>query len=114
RAVPRCGDFPTASDRPVLGRADRTHDHPTHKHPDLMRWLVRLVTPPGGRVLGSFMGSGTTGVACAFEGVDFVGVEADPHNFEIARARILAAYADPSYAAEANTYARDGDQLALL
>ncbi len=42
--------------------------HPTIKPVSLMQWLVRLVTPPGGRVLDPFAGSGTTGQACALEG----------------------------------------------
>jgi site-specific DNA-methyltransferase (adenine-specific) len=54
-----------------------------------MRWLVRLVKMPANtRILDPFAGSGTTGVACAHEGVDFVGIELDPHYAEIARARI--------------------------
>ncbi len=66
------------------------------------------------RVLDSFMGSGTTGVACAAEVVDFTGIEADPANFEIARSRILAAHGSPEYAAEANTLAPVGAQLSLV
>jgi site-specific DNA-methyltransferase (adenine-specific) len=62
--------------------------HPTVKPIDLMRWLVRLVTPPGGRVLDPFMGSGTTGCAAALEGVEFVGVERDADYAAIAEARI--------------------------
>lgn len=54
----------------------------------LMRWLVRLVTPPGGRVLDPFVGSGTTGIAAVLEGFDFVGIEREPEYVEIARARI--------------------------
>jgi DNA modification methylase len=42
--------------------------HPTVKPLDLMRWIVRLVTPPGGTVLDPFAGSGTTGEACTLEG----------------------------------------------
>jgi DNA modification methylase len=42
--------------------------HPTVKPVDLMRWLVRLVTPPGGHVLDPFAGSGTTAMACLAEG----------------------------------------------
>lgn len=49
--------------------------HPTVKSVDFMRWLVRLVTPPGGVVLDMFAGSGTTGVAALTEGMAFVGVE---------------------------------------
>ena len=62
--------------------------HPTVKPINLMRWLIRLATPPGGTVLDPFLGSGTTGCAAALEGVSFVGVELDPDYFEIAKARI--------------------------
>jgi DNA modification methylase len=114
RFFPTFGYYPKASDRSIPGRSDIENTHPTIKSPALMIWLVRLVTPPGGRVLDTFMGSGTTGVACAAEGVDFTGIEADPGNFEIARARILAAHGSPEYAAEANTTAPVGAQLGLL
>ena len=49
--------------------------HPTVKPTDLMRWLVRLVTPPGGTVLDPFAGSGSTGVACIAEGFDAILIE---------------------------------------
>jgi site-specific DNA-methyltransferase (adenine-specific) len=49
--------------------------HPTVKPVDLMRWLVRLVTPPGGHVLDPFAGTGTTGAACIREGFDATLVE---------------------------------------
>lgn len=49
--------------------------HPTVKPVDLMRWLVRLITPPGGTVLDPFAGSGTTGMACLAEGFDCILVE---------------------------------------
>lgn len=68
--------------------APSRNDHPTVKPVDLMRWLVRLVTPPGGVVLDPFTGSGTTGIACALEGFDFVGIERDDAYVRIARARI--------------------------
>ena len=61
---------------------------PTVKALSLMRWLVRLVTRKGGLVLDPFMGSGTTGVACAVEGMRFVGCEKEPAYFEIAKRRI--------------------------
>jgi site-specific DNA-methyltransferase (adenine-specific) len=54
----------------------------------LMRWLCRLVTPPGGAVLDPFAGSGSTGVAALAEGFEFVGVERDPDYAEIASARL--------------------------
>lgn len=65
--------------------------HPTVKPTDLMRYLVRLVTPPGGVVLDPFMGSGSTGKAAMLEGFQFVGCELSPEYLEIARARIEAA-----------------------
>jgi site-specific DNA-methyltransferase (adenine-specific) len=49
--------------------------HPTVKPIDLMRWLCRLVTPPGGIVLDPFAGSGTTGVAAYIEGFDAILIE---------------------------------------
>jgi len=62
--------------------------HPTVKPLALMRYLVRLVTPPGGTVLDPFMGSGTTGLAAAAEALQFVGIERDEAYFEIARRRL--------------------------
>jgi len=62
--------------------------HPTVKPIDLMRWLCRLITPPGGTVLDPFTGSGTTGIAARAEGFGFVGIERDPGHCQIARARI--------------------------
>lgn len=62
--------------------------HPTVKPIALMRWLVRLVTPPGGTVLDPFAGSGTTGAAAVLEGFDFVGIEREAEYVAIAEARI--------------------------
>lgn len=64
--------------------------HPTVKPTDLMRYLCRLVTPPGGTVLDPFAGSGSTGRGAALEGFNFIGVELDKFYSEIARARINA------------------------
>jgi len=66
----------------------RRNSHPTVKPTALMRWLVRLVTPPGGVVLDPFMGSGSTGKACAKEGFRFLGLELDAEYFDIACRRI--------------------------
>lgn len=66
----------------------RPNTHPTVKPIDLMRWLVRLVTPPGGTVLDPFTGSGTTGIAAVLEGFDFIGIEREAEYVEIARARV--------------------------
>lgn len=65
--------------------------HPTVKPTDLMRYLCRLVTPPGGVVLDPFTGSGSTGKAALLEGFRFVGIEREAEYVEIARARIAAA-----------------------
>ena len=65
------------------------NNHPTVKPTDLMRYLCRLVTQPGGVVLDPFMGSGSTGKAAVAEGFRFIGIEKDPHSFEIAKQRIV-------------------------
>lgn len=62
--------------------------HPTVKPVDLMRWLVRLVTPPGGLVLDPFAGSGTTGMACLAEGFDCILVEREAEYVADIRRRI--------------------------
>ena len=66
--------------------------HPTVKAVALMRWLVRLVTPPGGLVLDPFAGSGTTGMAALEEGFRFVGCELSPEYAAIAARRIQACW----------------------
>jgi DNA adenine methylase Dam len=71
------------------------NDHATVKNTELMRWLVRLITPPGGVVLDSFMGSGSTGAACALEGASFIGFDQNAHYVDdIATPRVTAAYKD--------------------
>ncbi len=67
----------------------KKNTHPTVKPLALMRWLVRLVGPPGGGViLDPFMGSGTTGMACVLEGQRFIGMDQDEKWVEITRLRI--------------------------
>jgi len=61
------------------------NNHPTVKPLKLMRYLCRLVTPPGGTVLDCYVGSGTTGVAAQIEGFEFIGIDKD---IEIATRRI--------------------------
>jgi hypothetical protein len=72
------------------GKAERGkgNNHPTVKPLDLMAYLCRLVTPPGGTVLDPFMGSGTTIKAALSEGFNAVGIELDPAYFEIVRNRL--------------------------
>jgi hypothetical protein len=62
--------------------------HPTVKPLDLMRWLVRLVTPPGGVVLDPFAGSGTTLEAAVLEGFDSIGIELMPEYRPLIEARL--------------------------
>lgn len=77
-------------------RSERTcngtvnNDHPTVKPLALMRYLCRLITPPGGLILDCFAGSGTTCIAARDEGFRFLGIEEDEHNCAIARARLAA------------------------
>jgi site-specific DNA-methyltransferase (adenine-specific) len=66
----------------------RANHHPTVKPIALMRWLVRLVTPPGGLVLDPFNGSGSTGIAAVLEGFRYIGIEQAAEYAEIARCRI--------------------------
>ena len=65
-----------------------TNRHPTVKPTDLMAWLVRLVTPPGGIVLDPFAGSGSTLVAAKREGFQYIGIEREAEYVEIAKARV--------------------------
>jgi len=75
---------------------DEGNEHPTVKPTELMRYLCRLVTPKGGVIVDPFMGSGSTGKAAIAEGFGFVGIEMDEDYFEIACARIEAAYKQKS------------------
>ena len=74
--------------KPSRSERGSFNDHVTVKPLALMRYLVRLVTRKGGIVLDPFMGSGTTGVAAIQEGMNFVGIERDPHYYEIASRRV--------------------------
>lgn len=80
---------PSRMDGKPPGRGRNTH--PTVKPIQLMRFLVRLVTPPGGTTLDPFTGSGTTGCAAMREGRNFIGIEREPEYVQIARRRIKAA-----------------------
>lgn len=85
--------FPNKRPRDIVF-ADRTGNeyHPTEKPVSLMRKIVGWTS---GCVVDPFMGSGTTGVACAKLGRKFVGIEVEPRYFDIACRRIEQAYAQP-------------------
>lgn len=82
----------------MAGRADGSlgapvmnqNHHATVKPTDLMAYLVRLITPPGGIVLDPFNGSGSTGKACAREGFNYIGVDLSQEYIDISKARIEA------------------------
>ena len=90
------------SERPVV---DGTA-HPTVKPLALMRWLVRMVTPPGGTVLDPFAGSGTTLEAAMLEGFNVTGIEREADYLPLIQARIERATAELAARAEA-----EGDTL---
>ena len=71
-----------------LGGEIKANTHPTVKPVELMRYLVRLVTPKGGLVLDPFMGSGSTGMGAREEDFNFIGIEKELEYYEIAKARI--------------------------
>jgi site-specific DNA-methyltransferase (adenine-specific) len=85
-----CEELPLVQDqlysRPALRL--RRNIHPTVKPLALMRWLVGLITPPGGVVLDPFTGSASTGVAAVLEGRRFVGIEREGRYVDIACARL--------------------------
>jgi DNA modification methylase len=94
------------------GLEDTENSHVTVKPTALMRWLIRIACPKGGLVLDPYAGSGSTLVAAAEEGMDFLGIEIDPVYFEVAskRASSLVARRE-TRETEADIFARmmDGD-----
>ena len=64
------------------------NNHPTVKPTTLMQYLCKLVTPKEGIVLDPFMGSGSTGKACMYENIFFMGIELDESYLKIAEERI--------------------------
>ena len=75
-------------DDPKWKPTERKNIHPTVKPTELMRYLVRLITPKGGLVLDPFNGSGSTGKASMLEGMRYIGIEMNPEYIQIAEARI--------------------------
>ena len=89
----RHGTLPYTNEPREMKPLPRGNHHPTVKPTALMRYLCRLVTPPGGVVLDPFTGSGSTGKAAILEGFRFIGIEREAEYVEIAKARIGAAEA---------------------
>jgi len=67
---------------------EKGNNHPTVKPIELMKYLIKLVTPPGGTVLDPFNGSGSTGCAAVELGFNYVGIDLDPKYVEISQKRI--------------------------
>ena len=85
-----CAKASRADRNRTRGTQTVDNDHPCVKPIDLMRWLVRLATPPEGRILDPFAGSGSTGVAALLEGRQFEGVEENTGYARLARLRLGA------------------------
>lgn len=85
----------TPIDNAYQRNSSSSNSHPTVKPTELMRYLCRLVTPPGDVVLDPFTGSGSTGKAAVLDGFRFVGIEREAEYVAIARARIEHALRQP-------------------
>ena len=83
-----CAKTNTKERNDGLGKEKNTH--PTVKPTELMRYLIRLITPPAGVVLDPFMGSGSTGRAAVIDGFSFIGIDQNPEYVEIAKKRVAA------------------------
>lgn len=110
-------DRPAAMFRANSGRAEPNKVHPTQKPVSLMSWCLGFV-PDAKSILDPFMGSGTTGVACARSGRVFIGVERDERYFDISCQRIRDAYLqadmfvtpvpEPTTATQVDMFAKGG------
>ena len=97
------------SPRAGAGRTSGGHNtHPTVKPLALMRYLCRLITPPGGIVLDMFLGSGTTAMAAKAEGFRFVGIEKEAEHAETAKNRITSIHAPRTIEGKPNPNAGTG------
>ncbi len=81
-------------ERNIGQSTDGKNNHPTVKPVALMKYLITLITPKGGKVLDPFNGSGSTGMACVELGYEYTGCELDPDYIEISKARIEAWFAE--------------------
>ena len=79
----------------MIRRGNEEREHPTQKPLELMKWCIGKLPEPSTIILDPFMGSGTTGVACAKMGRKFIGIEKDARYFDIACKRISDAYKQP-------------------
>lgn len=99
--------------RAGAGHGGGRNIHPTVKPVALMRWLIRLVTPPDGTVIDPFAGSGTTGMAAMYEQRRFVGIEREQEYADIAARRITAAaplFCRPYIGSAVSDVRKEGDE----
>ncbi len=73
-------------------RKERENVHPSQKPLKLCEYFIKTYTNAGDLVLDNCMGSGTTGIACAYNGRKFIGIEKDEHYFRVANDRVTRAY----------------------
>ncbi len=78
----------------LIGKREK-RVHPTQKPVDVIKWCIDRLPKNSNTILDPFMGSGTTGVACAKMGRKFIGIELDENYFDIACKRIEEAYKQP-------------------
>lgn len=81
---------------PACKQKGEDYFHATRKPIEIMERLIEMLAPEAGIICDPFMGSGTTGVACAKLGYQFIGIEKDAAHFDIACRRIEEAYKQPS------------------
>lgn len=79
----------------MIRKGDDVRQHPTQKPEGVMKWCIEQLPDTCTTILDPFMGSGTTGVACAKMGRKFIGIEIEPKYFDIACKRIEDAYKQP-------------------
>ncbi len=82
----------------VVKEKGEYNNHPTVKPIDLMKRLIHLTVPKGGKILDPFCGSGTTLIAANLEGVESIGIEKEYRYYQIAHRRLLELNEDVSYA----------------
>jgi len=98
----------------MIRKGDDVREHPTQKPVGVMEWCIGHLPPDCTTILDPFMGSGTTGVACAKMGRKFIGIELAPKYFDIAYKRIEDAYAQPDLFVPAPEKPVQEDMISLL
>lgn len=111
-SLPDASHAPSGAQLRISASAGRS-DHPTVKPTALMRYLCRLITPPGGTILDPFAGSGSTGRGAVLEGFNFIGIEMSAEYADIARRRIEACISQPATDARENRVQKAKKRVAI-